>query len=126
MLPSPPVSSELKGSTPAAPTDDLTLPAPMLGEPKPGVRKPTRRNHSEIERRRRERLNVKYNELRELVPTCQAFRFARRGGDAGLHKLDILTEAVNYINELQQELERVRSQREPKKAEVTRIAYLMN
>lgn len=88
--------------------EGFQLPAPLLEDksspespPSRSTGQPKRRNHSDIERRRRIKINGKYDELRQLVPSCAGFRFAKRGGDSGLHKLDILTEAVEYIKQLQ-------------------------
>lgn len=107
MLPTPP-SNTLEVRSPAE-SEAFQLPEPLLDSKdiSPSIRHgvhPKRRNHSDIERRRRIKINGKYDELRLLVPSCAGFRFAKRGGDSGLHKLDILTEAVDYIKHLQSQL----------------------
>lgn len=116
----------------------MVLPEPMVATPRiggSGVGK-RRQTHSEIERRRRNKLNEKFDELRELIPSCADFRFAKRGGDTGLHKLDILTEAVDYIRFLHDNNNNEKP--DPKKTspdtitptnskrDVTRISFLIN
>lgn len=110
MLPTPP-STSMKVKSPVD-SEGFQLPGPLLenkSSPELPSRRsttqPKRRNHSDIERRRRVKINGKYDELRQLVPSCAGFRFAKRGGDSGLHKLDILSEAVEYIKQLQSQVD---------------------
>lgn len=55
--------------------------------------------HSDIERRRRLKINEQFDQLRSLVPACTQFKDAS-GGDSGLHKLEILEHTVKYIEHL--------------------------
>lgn len=137
MLPTPPSSEFLKKDDPSE-VSSIKLPEPLIGtgtQRVAGVGK-RRQTHSEIERRRRNKLNEKFDELRELIPSCADYRFAKRGGDSGLHKLDILTEAVDYIRSLHKDqLESSASSKEAlvnntvpnqSRADVTRISFLIN
>jgi hypothetical protein len=63
-------------------------------------KKARRTSHSDIERRRRLKINEQFEELRQLVPACSQLSTAKRGGDLGLHKLDILQESVAFIKHL--------------------------
>ncbi|KAI8074040.1 hypothetical protein BC940DRAFT_289854 [Gongronella butleri] len=56
-------------------------------------------SHSAIERRRRERINDKIMQLKQLIPTC-----ANQGH---LHKMSILQSAIEYITYLKQVLENI-------------------
>ena len=64
--------------------------------------------HSDIERRRRTKINHQFDELKELIPACKQFK-SSSGGDAGLHKLVILQHAVEYIRHLKSCIESVES-----------------
>ncbi|CAJ0927219.1 14040_t:CDS:2 [Entrophospora sp. SA101] len=50
-------------------------------------------SHSQIERRRRERINDKIMQLRELIPGCSE--------QENMHKLSVLQNAIEYIEYLQ-------------------------
>ncbi|ANB15162.1 Max-like protein X [Sugiyamaella lignohabitans] len=63
-------------------------------------KKARRTSHSDIERRRRLKINEQFEALRQLVPACSQLTTAKRGGDIGLHKLDILQESVAFIKHL--------------------------
>ncbi|SPO30145.1 uncharacterized protein UTRI_05984 [Ustilago trichophora] len=165
---SPPAPSPDKGffntvlsepSTPAGPSKTASLadPSEISGPPKKAVRDSKRRaTHSQIERRRREKINDRLVTLRSIVPACakeledrrrqkqeeedEAARIAaggapktyidaatgkpkrkrnrkkpdtkkQAGGDKeeelGLHKLEVLTHAINYIFELKAHIQRL-------------------
>lgn len=53
-------------------------------------------SHSAIERRRREKINVKIQQLRQLIPSC--------ADQDHLHKLNILQSAIEYIGYLHEVL----------------------
>jgi hypothetical protein len=55
--------------------------------------------HSDIERKRRLKINHQFDQLKALVPACTQFK-AASGGDSGLHKLEILQHTVRYIEHL--------------------------
>ncbi|KAI9485825.1 MAG: Myc-type, basic helix-loop-helix domain-containing protein, partial [Benjaminiella poitrasii] len=55
--------------------------------------KARRISHSAIERRRRERINDKILQLKQLIPTCR--------DQESLHKMSILQSAIEYIAYLQ-------------------------
>ncbi|CAN6653996.1 hypothetical protein TRVA0_027S00232 [Trichomonascus vanleenenianus] len=55
--------------------------------------------HSDIERRRRNKINEQFDALKDLIPTCTEFK-SSSGGDVGLHKLVILQHTVEYIKHL--------------------------
>ncbi|KAJ3021310.1 hypothetical protein HKX48_008786 [Thoreauomyces humboldtii] len=54
-------------------------------------------SHSAIERRRRERINDKILQLKDLVPSCT--------NQENLHKLSILQNAIEYIHALKSQIE---------------------
>ncbi|KAJ2962497.1 hypothetical protein NQZ79_g2317 [Umbelopsis isabellina] len=54
-------------------------------------------SHSAIERRRREKINVKIQQLRQLIPSC--------ADQDHLHKLNILQSAIEYIGYLHEILQ---------------------
>ncbi|ORX62686.1 HLH-domain-containing protein [Hesseltinella vesiculosa] len=56
-------------------------------------------SHSAIERRRRERINDKIMQLKQLIPTC--------ANQDHLHKMSILQSAIEYITYLKQVLEQI-------------------
>ncbi|KAI8068769.1 Myc-type, basic helix-loop-helix domain-containing protein [Thamnidium elegans] len=56
-------------------------------------------SHSAIERRRRERINDKIIQLKELIPACQ--------DRENLHKMTILQSAIEYITYLKKVIEDV-------------------
>lgn len=64
--------------------------------------------HSSIEKRRRERINDKIQQLKEMVPACNPY--SEKNPIAGpslyqpLHKLTILQAAIEYIEEMHQKL----------------------
>ncbi|KAJ3121825.1 hypothetical protein HK098_003339 [Nowakowskiella sp. JEL0407] len=62
-------------------------------------------SHSAIERRRRERINDKIDQIRALIPAC-----ANRDG---LHKLSVLQYAIDYIQQIQRVLEKNEGQQQP-------------
>ncbi|KAI8889289.1 helix-loop-helix DNA-binding protein, partial [Backusella circina FSU 941] len=49
-------------------------------------------SHSAIEKRRRERINDKIIQLKELIPSCAA--------QENIHKMSILQSAIDYITYL--------------------------
>ncbi|ORZ07598.1 hypothetical protein BCR42DRAFT_425839 [Absidia repens] len=55
-------------------------------------------SHSAIERRRRERINDKIMQLKQLIPTC--------ADQENLHKMSVLQSAIEYITYLKQILEK--------------------
>ncbi|KAH8553505.1 hypothetical protein BGW37DRAFT_485949 [Umbelopsis sp. PMI_123] len=59
-------------------------------------------SHSAIERRRREKINTKIQQLRQLIPSC--------ADQDHLHKLNILQSAIEYINYLHAVLGNMESQ----------------
>ncbi|KAJ3101584.1 hypothetical protein HDU97_001263 [Phlyctochytrium planicorne] len=59
--------------------------------------KQRRVSHSAIERRRREKINERFTQLRTLIPTC-----AHRDD---LHKLSVLEHAIDHINHLKSVIE---------------------
>lgn len=62
--------------------------------------KPSRKTtHSQIEKRRREKINDTMQRLKHLVPACHV-------SDSTLRKLDVLTATADYIEELQNALGR--------------------
>ncbi|CCG81321.1 putative HLH transcription factor [Taphrina deformans PYCC 5710] len=62
--------------------------------------KPSRKTtHSQIEKRRREKINDTMQRLKDLVPACH-------DPEALLRKLDVLTATADYIEELHTQLER--------------------
>jgi Helix-loop-helix DNA-binding domain len=62
--------------------------------------------HSDIERRRRIKINEQFEELKDLVPACNN---ASAKGENGLHKLVILQETVAFIKYLKQCMQTVQS-----------------
>ncbi|KAI7879781.1 HLH-domain-containing protein [Lichtheimia hyalospora FSU 10163] len=64
--------------------------------------------HSSIEKRRRERINDKIQQLKDMVPACNPY--SEKNPIAGpslyqpLHKLTILQAAIEYIEEMHQKL----------------------
>ncbi|KAJ3093665.1 hypothetical protein HDU97_009268 [Phlyctochytrium planicorne] len=71
-------------------TASLAVTAPSDREEREHQRKVS---HSAIERRRRERINDKIMQLKQLVPSC--------ADRENLHKLSILQNAIEYIHKLQ-------------------------
>ncbi|KAG9285050.1 hypothetical protein G9A89_009861 [Geosiphon pyriformis] len=61
-------------------------------------------SHSAIERRRRERINDKIMQLKDLIPSC--------ADQDHLHKLNILQSAIDYIEYLQGKVAEMRDRRE--------------
>lgn len=61
--------------------------------------------HSEIERRRRSKINLQFDALKELVPACHSNNNNNSNGNNGLHKLVILQATVEYIRYLKDCLE---------------------
>ena len=59
-------------------------------------------SHTIIERRRRDKINYRLSQLKEMIPSCS---------DRTLHKLDILDETVAYIEHIQAKLKLLESQR---------------
>lgn len=59
-------------------------------------------SHSAIERRRREKINTKIQQLRQLIPSC--------ADQDHLHKLNILQSGIEYINYLHAVLGNMESQ----------------
>lgn len=159
---SPPAPSPDKGffntvlsppSSPSKPTDTTEE-----GTPKKPIRDSKRRaTHSQIERRRREKINDRLVTLRSIVPACaleldsrrrqkqeedqEAARIAAGGApktyidaatgkpkrkrnrkrpeakkageeELGLHKLEVLTHAINYIFELKARIDKLETGRE--------------
>ncbi|ORZ16461.1 Myc-type, basic helix-loop-helix domain-containing protein, partial [Absidia repens] len=51
-------------------------------------------SHSAIERRRRERINDKIMQLKQIIPAC--------ADQENLHKMSILQSAIDYINHLKE------------------------
>ena len=62
--------------------------------------------HSLIEKRRRERINDKIQQLKEIIPTCNPYSDQQpiRGPSfhQPLHKLAILEAAIDYIQQMHQ------------------------
>ncbi|KAI8367536.1 Myc-type, basic helix-loop-helix domain-containing protein, partial [Radiomyces spectabilis] len=56
-------------------------------------------SHSAIERRRRERINDKILQLKQLIPSC--------ADQGNLHKMSILQNAIDYITYLKQTVEKL-------------------
>ncbi|SPO31216.1 uncharacterized protein UTRI_05984_B [Ustilago trichophora] len=148
-----------KPSTPAGPSKAASVadPSETSSPPKKAVRDSKRRaTHSQIERRRREKINDRLVTLRSIVPACakeledrrrqkreeenEAARIAAGGApktyidaatgkpkrkrnrkkpdmkkptggekeeELGLHKLEVLTHAINYIFELKAHIHRL-------------------
>jgi hypothetical protein len=61
-------------------------------------------SHSAIERRRRERINDKIMQLKQLIPTC--------AGQENLHKMSILQSSIDYITYLKEVLQQVSEQQQ--------------
>ncbi|CAO3595559.1 unnamed protein product [Absidia cylindrospora] len=59
-------------------------------------------SHSAIERRRRERINDKIMQLKQLIPTC--------ANQENLHKMSILQSSIDYITYLKDILEQIEKQ----------------
>lgn len=64
--------------------------------------------HSDIERRRRIKINEQFEILKSLVPACS---IASANGENGLHKLVILQETVAFIKYLKTCLDTIQSPR---------------
>ena len=66
----------------------------------------TSSQHSLIEKRRRERINDKIQQLKEIIPTCNPYSEQQpiRGPSfhQPLHKLAILEAAIDYIQQMHQ------------------------
>ncbi|KAI8069274.1 helix-loop-helix DNA-binding domain-containing protein [Gongronella butleri] len=61
-----------------------------------------RMSHSAIEKRRRERINDKIDQLKHLIPSCCPSNDALQSASMHqpLHKLSVLQAAIDYINQL--------------------------
>lgn len=80
-------------SSSSAPFQPTTLPPSTAGKPQHGSEewhRQRRENHKEVERRRRESINVGIKELAELIPTTDT------------NKAQILQRAVEYIKRLKE------------------------
>lgn len=103
--------SPRKDSSPSFERCSSTSSHPFSPPPAPSVNKasskstskrgkPSRKTtHSQIEKRRREKINDTMQRLKDLVPACH-------DADATLRKLDVLTATADYIEVLQRALRR--------------------
>lgn len=91
-------SSSVSSTVSAA--DAVQTPAKQGGRRPPTKKsRPSRKTtHSQIEKRRREKINDTMQRLKDLVPACHS------GSDLNLRKLDVLTATADYIEELQKRL----------------------
>ncbi|ODV88749.1 hypothetical protein CANCADRAFT_128048 [Tortispora caseinolytica NRRL Y-17796] len=59
--------------------------------------------HSDIERRRRNKINNEFLALRRLVPACA--KACKEHGDGSLHKLTVLQATVDYVRYLEHQMQ---------------------
>jgi hypothetical protein len=79
-------------------------PPPSSSATAPSQKENSRRtSHSAVEKRRRERMNDKIEKLKLLIPSCNA-QFPTTVQQP-IHKLSVLQAAIDYINELHNQLE---------------------
>ncbi|ORY74611.1 hypothetical protein BCR37DRAFT_395765 [Protomyces lactucae-debilis] len=71
-----------------------STPAPAHTSRKRSAKPSRKTTHSQIEKRRREKINDTMTRLKQLVPACHAH------GAESLRKLDVLTETAAYIDAL--------------------------
>ncbi|CAO3645993.1 unnamed protein product [Mucor fragilis] len=88
----------LQSSTSAPPSPRTSSP------PKSSTKENNRRlSHSAVEKRRREKMNDKIERLKTLIPSCKS-RFPTTVQQP-IHKLSVLQAAIDYIQELHDQLE---------------------
>jgi hypothetical protein len=92
--PYPPPITPPAALQPTYPFTSHTAPAPTTADQREQARKVS---HSAIERRRRERINDKIMQLKQLIPTC--------ADQENLHKMSILQSAIDYITYLKEIVE---------------------
>lgn len=103
-------ASDLKDAAANSPsTIAMTPPTPPLLSDNDQRKHARRTAHSEIERRRRSKMNQEFESLKQLVPACQQ-SISSSGATNGLHKLVILQETVEYVRYLKNCLEAVETQ----------------
>ncbi|KAK4510697.1 uncharacterized protein ATC70_005130 [Mucor velutinosus] len=82
-----------------------TPPSPRTSSPsKTNIKENNRRlSHSAVEKRRREKMNDKIERLKTLIPSCKS-QFPTTVQQP-IHKLSVLQAAIDYIQELHDQLE---------------------
>lgn len=85
-------------------TSTATTTAPSTPSSKVNIKENNRRlSHSAVEKRRREKMNDKIDRLKTLIPSCKA-QFPT-SVQQPIHKLSVLQAAIDYIQELHDQLE---------------------
>ncbi|KAI8359065.1 hypothetical protein EDC96DRAFT_514058 [Choanephora cucurbitarum] len=81
-------------------------------------------SHSAIEKRRRERMNDKIEKLKALIPSCTA-QFPT-SVQQPIHKLSVLQAAIDYIQELHDQLKNTLPQDDPLIKDISIVAMHQN
>ena len=98
-----PLNTTTATSTAIAPAP-APAPAPSKSSSKVIIKENNRRlSHSAVEKRRREKMNDKIDRLKTLIPSCKA-QFPT-SVQQPIHKLSVLQAAIDYIQELHDQLE---------------------
>lgn len=93
------VTGRRRSSSASSALSPLQTSAKQARRPLAKKARPSRKTtHSQIEKRRREKINDTMQRLKDLVPACHA------ASELNLRKLDVLTATADYIEELQKRL----------------------
>lgn len=123
-------ASALSSATNSAPTTNDNSASTMTPPTPPNIsdselkRNARRTAHSEIERRRRSKMNQEFESLKILVPACQ--QTISSNGNTGLHKLVILQETVEYVRYLKKCLETLETQNQEMQAHMINLEQRLN